>query len=217
MPNDDLQAIGQLANLPIGEIFRSVALGIAEAQTRLDESSMAVAELMSGTRVESDGTEVDSRVYFGFTAEVEDKRVVRKPERLSMIELGFTPTFYQFVDTVIEIKLAVSVSKIRQASGSTTDENDSSSRGRNIWASASQSDYGVSATPIDATYSSSYNFKGEFVSTFKTKLVPIPPPALLEDRIRMILQRPAEAEAALAAAKEKQTEKKNSTESSDAL
>jgi|GEM_PF-959648 len=200
MADNDLQAIGQLANLPIGELFRSVALGIAEAQSSLDEASMAVAELMSGTRINADGTPVDSRVFFGFSLEEENidndkKKVIRKPERLSMIELGFTPTFYQFVDTVIEIKLAVSLARVEASSSPPPGETAERSRSDSVWSAGPRSSFAVTATPVDAAYSSSYNFKGEFVSTFKTKLVPIPPPALLEDRIRLMIERQRETDA----------------------
>lgn len=166
MANDELKAMGQMANLPIGELFRSVALGIAEAQTKLDQSSMAVAELMSGVRVGQNGQTTDSRVYFGAHLDEQTKTMV--PDRLSMIELGFTPTFYQFVDTVIEIKVAMSIAKMAQP--------DQTAGGAPI--------YAVTTTPVDATYASSYNFSAEFSSVIKTKLVPIPPPALLEERIQ---------------------------------
>ena len=29
------------------------------------------------------------------------------PSRVSMLELGFSPTFYQFVDTIIEVKISI--------------------------------------------------------------------------------------------------------------
>ena len=46
-------AIGQdLLNVPMGDMIRQMAFAIADAQVQLDESSLRVAEMMSGERVE---------------------------------------------------------------------------------------------------------------------------------------------------------------------
>src|SRR3954452_13446142 len=99
--------VGQeLLNVPMGDMIRSIARAIADAQWALDKSSMVVAELMSGQRLLRDldsgelldaagqrtgtPTIVDSRVMFGYTYDADRKRV---PTRVSMMELGFVPTF----------------------------------------------------------------------------------------------------------------------------
>jgi hypothetical protein len=46
----------------------------------------------------------------------------------------------------------------------------------------------VTTTPVDARYASSYNFSAEMTSKVKTKLVPVPPPAILDERIRALLE-----------------------------
>ncbi len=165
---------GELLNIPIGDMLRSVAMAIADAQWSLDKSAIVVAELMTGRRVlrdletgkiekDADGkpVEVDSRVAFGF---VRDDKGVPVPQWTSMISLGFVPTFYQFVDTTIEIKMAMQIGK--------------NSDGKVV----------ATGTTVDGAYSSSYSFKGDVTSSVKTKIVPIPPPALLEDRIRALIE-----------------------------
>ena len=70
-------AIGQdLLNVPMGDMIRQMALAIADAQIQLDESSMQVAEMMSGTALERDQDgnpildgngdiqKVDTRIFF---------------------------------------------------------------------------------------------------------------------------------------------------------
>lgn len=42
----------------------------------------------------------------------------------------------------------------------------------------------VQTTQVDATYSSKYSYSAEGASLLRTKLVPVPPPAILEERIR---------------------------------
>src|SRR5262245_17600208 len=112
-------AIGQeLLNVPMGEMIRDMALAIAEAQIALDTSSLRVAEMMSGKvwLLNQDGTPMeasetnpkDTSITFGYTFDDDGKLVAA---RMSMLELGFSPTFYQFVDTIIEVKIAIKITQ----------------------------------------------------------------------------------------------------------
>ncbi len=85
------------------------------------------------------------------------------PQKLSMIELGFVPNFYQFVDTVINMKIAITITKNKEGQ------------------------YNLNAATVDANYSSSYDYKMELAASVQTKIVPIPPPAILEERIRSVI------------------------------
>lgn len=281
--------VGQeLLNVPMGEMIRSMALAIADAQWELDKASMTVAEMMSGQRllrdidtgklidfegkplqvdIRSDGVPVqkvdraalkydpkaideaigkapivtpcviDSRVYFGYTyaperdAKGEIVRVpdpnnpnnkipqmIRVPNKVSMMELGFTPTFYQFVDTIIEVKIAIKITRdtvetrtSRQQEEETVkkdltvEETRSNTRswGWGGWwwsgrysstdTTTTQKKVGeqttARATSVDASYSSKFSFSVEGSSLLRTKLVPVPPPAILEDRIRQVMER----------------------------
>lgn len=88
------------------------------------------------------------------------------PQKLSMIELGFVPNFYQFVDTVIKMKIALTIT--RDGNG----------------------EYNLQAATVNANYSSSYDYKMELAASVETKIVPIPPPTVLEERIRKISDLP---------------------------
>lgn len=127
--------------------------------------------------------------------------VIRVPTRLSMMELGFTPTFYQFVDTIIEVKIAIKMTRTREYSRTTsnaTSESDSrSSRSRRggIWGLFSGRTGGtysrsnaVQTSQVDATYASKYSYSAEGASLLRTKLAPVPPPAILEERIRGFME-----------------------------
>ena len=46
----------------------------------------------------------------------------------------------------------------------------------------------LTATPVDALYASSYSFNAEMASKISTKLVPVPPPPILAERIRALLE-----------------------------
>lgn len=123
--------------------------------------------------------------------------VIRVPTRLSMMELGFTPTFYQFVDTIIEVKIAIKMTRTRSYSRTTTNASSSrnrsgsSSRRGGLWglfSGKSGNTYNrssdVQTSQVDATYSSKYSYSAEGASLLRTKLVPVPPPTILEERIR---------------------------------
>ena len=135
-------------------------------------------------------------------AQVGDKllldEIIRVPTRLSMMELGFTPTFYQFIDTIIEVKIAIKMTRTRESSRTISDasrdrssSSDRSKRGGGIFglfggrrSSSYSGKSSVQTTQVDATYSSKYSYSAEGASLLRTKLVPVPPPAILEERIR---------------------------------
>jgi hypothetical protein len=131
----------------MGDMIRSMAFAIADAQRDVDAASIRTAGAMSGAGPGA------STVKFG-------------KGDYSLMELGFTPTFYQFVDTVIEVKIDIHMTTHREVKGD------------------------VAPTPVarvstvTAHYSGSYNYSVEGSSLLRTKLVPVPPPAILEERIR---------------------------------
>ena len=183
---DEARAIGSaLANVPVGALIQNVALGIAQGQAALDVESIRNAQMMSGYGPNTiDGQKLqmeDYRVAFGRDENGE-------PNLVSMMELGFTPSFYQFIDTLIEVKMSISVERDTSASkknkGTQTSLSVSRSRGW-FWQSNTVK---VTSTPVDATYSSKYNYAAEGSSLVRTKLVPVPPPAILEERIRALVE-----------------------------
>lgn len=208
-------SVGQeLLNVPMGDMIRSIALAIADAQWALDKSSMVVAELMSGQRLLRDlesgelmdekgqrtgtPTLVDSRVFFGFTYDANRNRV---PARVSMMELGFVPTFYQFVDTIIEVKISITIQATTSANNSVEQRRgDVENRtafsyqySGNWWtgggvASSVSNGATVTTSQVNAAYASRYSYSVEASSLLRTKLVPVPPPAVLEERIRQLME-----------------------------
>ncbi len=184
----------------------------------------------------------DSRVFFGYTYmperdaagkiiylnrknpedpdgdEIDVPQMIRVPKRVSMMELGFTPTFYQFVDTIIEVKLAIKKTRetvetrtTRETSTENTEKDltvaettkTRTSTGWHGWwwwgyhhssekTETKHKKVGkqetTRATSVDASYSSKYGYSVEGSSLLRTKLVPVPPPAILEDRIRQVME-----------------------------
>ncbi len=131
---------------------------------------------------------------------------IRMPTRMSMMELGFAPTFYQFVDTIIEVKIAIKITRDRSYTSTRTNKNssvDSSSRRkRSFFGTKRSSSYArnVATSQVDATYSNRYSYSAEGASILRTKIMPVPVPTALEDRIQSFIQtEEARREAALEA------------------
>jgi hypothetical protein len=192
-------AIGQeLLNVPMGEMIRDMALAIADAQVELDAASMSVAEMMSGTvwALDENGLPVstspetgetvpnprDTRITFGYT--VDPDTGDRTPAKISMLELGFSPTFYQFVDTIIEVKIAIKITRSSEYAVTTRTNTEARRWGWQLFKGGNT----VQTTQVDASYSSKYGYTAEGSSLLRTKLIPIPPPAILEERIRGMLE-----------------------------
>lgn len=118
------------------------------------------------------------------------------PSRLSMMELGFAPTFYQFVDTIIEVKMSITVTEERSStveiqSNTKTHSRSASfsfSRSRNGLHASAHRRRSVNTTQVNASFSNKYNYTAEGSSLLRTKLSPVPPPAILEERIRQQME-----------------------------
>lgn len=202
-------SIGQeLLNVPMGDMIRQMAFAIADAQLELDESSIRVAELMSGNRLlrDAEGQFVDQEGNPSPKPEYQDTRVFFGPKapgetlppRVSMMELGFTPTFYQFIDTIIEVKIAIKItldtSSTVAKTGDIKKSTTTSTKRSMLFFSQTDAKTVTTTTPVDATYTSKYSYSAEGSSYLRTKLVPVPPPPILEERIRRLMDAQAEQE-----------------------
>lgn len=144
----------ELTSVRIDQLIMSIGSGIARAQLDLDMTSLRIAELMSGTQK-------GSKVSFG-------------SKEYSLLQLGFTPTFYQFVETIIEVKVSISVTQ-------------SSESGSYSSSSEKREDGGTTkVSSVSASYASKYQYSAEGSSLVRTRLVPVPAPAILTERIRAL-------------------------------
>lgn len=169
-------SIGQeLLAVPFPEMVKNLGVGIAEAQLELDLVSLRIAQIMAGKDPEEDATNIDQsnpyRIEFA------------DGKKYSLLELGFTPTFYQFVDTVIELKMSIS----------TQTETETKRSSRKVKAKAGGvmlpilAAGAMSVSSVSASFASRYQYSAEGSSMMRTKLVPVPAPAILEERIREMI------------------------------
>lgn len=163
----DGTAAQALEGVPIRELLGGLATDLCRAQHDLDLMSVRVTEAMGGARtvVTGEGPDAVRRTL--------DTRVDFAGERVSLLELGFSPTFLQVTDAVVAIKLSVSLSR---------DE----SRERTELSAELGADLasGVHVTAVDARYASRFQYSAEGSSCLTTRLVPIPAPAELVRVVR---------------------------------
>ena len=163
--------IGQeLLNVPFPEMVKNLGVGIAEAQYALDRVSIRIAQMMSGHTVDANGVMVKD----------ETSLIVLKEgsKGVSLLALGFTPTFYQFVETYIELKMAITATSSKEFKAS------ASVRAVGFGGA------GLVAASVNASYAQKYQYSANGSSEMRTKLVTVPAPAVFESRIREIMNEP---------------------------
>ncbi len=177
-----MATIGQeLLDVPFPEMLKSMGLAIAQAQFELDNTSLRLARMMAGEEYEvPDPTDADPNRTKKIQALVQFDG-----KSLSLMELGFTPTFYQFVDTIIEVKVSISMSREAQQAFSTTTVTGEFEGGHAVFYAKTA----AKVSTVSASYASKYQYSAEGSSLMRTKLVPVPPPAILETRIRDMIEK----------------------------
>lgn len=87
----DARVVGQLLqDVPLGAMIENLGVAIATAQERLDNVAIDATLRLANTKTtlfDADGNEVTR----------------------SLLELGFTPTFYQFTEATIEVSFIASM------------------------------------------------------------------------------------------------------------
>jgi hypothetical protein len=166
-------SIGQeLLDVPFAEMVTSLGLAISRAQFELDKTSLQIAKIMAGQEFDTlneAGDTVTQRILVEFGG-----------EQLSMLELGFTPSFYHFTDTIIEVKVSIKIATETTSSFSTFHGSFESGFAL-FYATATVS-------TVSASFANKYNYSAEGSSLLRTKIAPVPPPAILEQRIRKLLE-----------------------------
>lgn len=180
----------ELLNAPFPELVKTLGVGIAEAQFELDLVSTRIARLMAGFQEPAPAAGQPSPAPPVGSTNLERSMLVPLGDgkEYSLLELGFTPTFYQFVDTLIELKMSISMSRETRFEHA-TNQLDASLKGSVGFFSASAK---MRVSTVSASYAAKYQYSAEGSSLMRTKLVPVPAPAILEERIRAMVTPPAE-------------------------
>lgn len=183
---ETLKVGNAMASVRIDQMILNLAKGIAWGQYELDKVGVDITKMMG----------VPGTVSIG-------------GEKLSMLEAGFIPSFYHFVDTILEMKMEVN---IREEKSSSMGYKQSMQRSMEMEAGAEVSakvgvntylvntEVGMKAhwkqkasaaysQSVDAKHSQKFSQDLSATSLMRTKIVPVPPPELLVERIKMLLDK----------------------------
>ncbi|MCL1904600.1 MAG: hypothetical protein FWG58_00215 [Methanomassiliicoccaceae archaeon] len=152
--------IGQeLLNVPFGDMVVQVASAIAEGQYKMDLISCKIAKMMG----DKDEAEIEMPDLTGDGGDV---------IKTTLIGAGFQPTFYQFSDTIIEVKMAITMTT------STTKSVSASAKGG----------FGCFSASVNASYSNKYSYEASGSSLLRTRITPVPPSPFMTKMLEMKAQ-----------------------------
>lgn len=134
---------------PLGELIESVGLAIARAQHAMDKSSIELLQQLASTNTQI-GT-------------------VEHPQAVSLLALGFTPTFYALTEVTLEASFSMSTTSSQDARVSSE---------LRVGTPIS-----IACATVNAEYSNKYSFSAEGSSRIVAKFVSLPPPQELRDWI----------------------------------
>lgn len=142
-------SIGQeLLNVPFAEMVQKLALSVAESQTELDRHSTNAAKFMAEQKIQLPDLSNPNGA----------------PKEFSLLAMGFLPSFYAVQEAEIEVKMAISMAKQTEKSGS----------------ASVKGGWGPVAAQVNASYSSRYAYNQEGASRLTIKLAPADPPIMLQ-------------------------------------
>jgi hypothetical protein len=146
MADATMQALEQA---PLATMVEKLGLGIARAQAALDRSAIELAVQLADPEL---GIELGG-------------------QRRSLLSLGFAPTFYQFTEATIDIKVSFSTAISTEWS---------------VGASVGVNVMQMFTATVNASYSQKYSYKAEGSSAVTSRLVTVPAPTVFHDLLRSL-------------------------------
>jgi hypothetical protein len=198
-------SIGQeLLDVPFPEMIYKMANAIAQGQRKLDKASLDTARALAKAKVKvipdiyeivekkklSDALEPGSSLA-GTDAANADTIAVRtesaKAVDMTLMQAGLLPTFYQFTESLIEVKISIShrssSSREFEAGADFEISTEAEAHGSLFGFGGSASVSTTFASHVNYKSSSTYDYSAEGSSLLRTTLKPVPAPARIIPRI----------------------------------
>jgi hypothetical protein len=189
-----------LLDVPFAEMVRNLAIAIADGQTALDRNSLETLKALNNEKVDvlSEVTEIIEPQISTVPVTVTDAagnpvsqtvtvtgaRV--RPSgvgstQMSMLQAGLFPTFYQFTEASIEVKIAITVREEAQSMTSGSSSGNPGTRGF-LGLGATR----AYASSVDYRTQNTYGYDANGSSVLRATLRPVPPPSRLQPTLTTI-------------------------------
>ena len=172
-----------LLDIPFAELVRNLAFAIAEGQLELDRSSIATLQFLIDPRnnvsiIPEIAEVIEPAVRMvpvtGSAPVPVTGATIRssgaQPVEMSLLQAGLLPTFYQFTEATIEVKLSISMKETE-----TKETRGSTPLGRQTSRFAAL----VFGSPVDYRTANTYSYAAQGSSVLRATLRPVPPPPRL--------------------------------------
>lgn len=190
-------AIGQdLLNVPFPDMVYNLARAIADGQKKLDKNSLNTLKELARTKFDFIESITEVLLPMPQTIEtpggeiivtgIDVQTTISPPTKLTLLQAGLTPTFYQFTESLIEVKIQLKTTMDNETkvdAGFSFDETLSAelSFGGGLGGlfggpsgKISSSTHVASHTNVETT--NRYSVTQEGSSLLRTTLRPVPPP-----------------------------------------
>ncbi len=101
---DPETAIQEAPSVSFGDLVRMVAEGIADAQASLDRASAELVQELANTKV---------KIVPRITETIDENGNITyhhgDPQEVSLLDIGVTPTFYQFSSATVEVRMDLKI------------------------------------------------------------------------------------------------------------
>ena len=198
-------SIGQeLLDVPFPDMIYKMANAIAQGQRKLDKASLDTARALAKAKVMvipdiyeivekkklSDTLEAGVTLPGATTGDIDTiavKTVSAKAVEMTLMQAGLLPTFYQFTESLIEVKISISHRSSSQSEfefgASLEVSTEAEAHGSLFGFGGSGSVSTTFASHVNYKSSSTYSFSAEGSSLLRTTLKPVPAPARIIPRI----------------------------------
>jgi len=185
--------IGQeLLDVPFPDMVYNLANAIARGQRKLDMASLETARALAKATVKviPELYEViewgQVKTPEGSTTPITGVKVTMDaadPVKYTLLQAGLMPTFYQFTESIIEVKISISYRTERESSAEYNWAMETSVEAEAGFLFGSASVSSTFSSSVNYKTSSTYSYSAEGSSLLRTTLKPVPPPARLIPRI----------------------------------
>jgi hypothetical protein len=168
-----MSSVGQeLLDVPLPDMVAKLAMGIATAQHALDQNSVETAEHLANTEIEvipwiTEKISPDGNVTYEQAPKT----------KMSLLEVGLNPTFYQFSETTIEVTMDIKTTTAEETDIKGTAE------AKIGWGVVSAS------IKLEASFNRKYGKEVHGTSKLMVKLVPVPPPPRILPSVEVLDER----------------------------